>query len=360
MMVSSKAPRTYKTYASAFNQFKKFAADIGIDPFRATTGDVVDYVAWLGRRGTVAATSLQPYLSAINRVYEDCGLNPPGTGPAKGDSIAAVRGGLKAAQKAPRSAPRRGPLPAASALRIARFACDLSESWGEQALGTAELTDADATTLRSLRDALAVFVAFATGSRPSSIVYLDLVIGISSSDAHGLVINRDYVKGSTDDRDDAKGKVSLTFPLTGIYARVRRALDVFSSLARRARSRAASSRLPYFFELDDVDTASTALSTWLANVLRVCDIQPPAGVVYQPGSLRSGMASACTAIGIPRPRIEFLGGWVPGSSALTTHYIDPTMIADASAYAVFGHLVPALPAAVGAPEAVGGAPPSAD
>ena len=219
---------------------------------------------------------------------------------------------------------------------------------------------ADATTLRSLRDALAVFVAFATGSRPSSIVYLDLVIGISSSDAHGLVINRDYVKGSTDDRDDAKGKVSLTFPLTGIYARVRRALDVFSSLARRARSRAASSRLPYFFELDDVDSASTALSTWLANILRVCDIQPPAGIVYQPGSLRSGMASACTAIGIPRPRIEFLGGWVPGSSALTTHYIDPTMVADASAYAVFGHLVPALPAAVGAPEAVGGAPPSAD
>ena len=96
-------------------------------------------------------------------------------------------------------------------------------------------------------------------------------------------------------------------------------------------------------------------------MLSIIGIQPPAGVKYLPGSLRSGMASACNALGVNMARIEYVGGWAPRSAALIQHYIDPTVIADAAAAVFFGHLLPALPnpAAADGPAAPRGAPPGA-
>ena len=37
--------------------------------------DIARYIAWLGQRGVVAAKSMQPYLSAINRLLLDHALH---------------------------------------------------------------------------------------------------------------------------------------------------------------------------------------------------------------------------------------------------------------------------------------------
>ncbi|XRB19725.1 hypothetical protein RI054_22g95720 [Pseudoscourfieldia marina] len=209
-----------------------------------------------------------------------------------------------------------------------------------------------------MRNGLGVTSGYMTGSRPSSIVFLDQTVGVSASDDHGVVVNRDFVKGTTDEPDDARGKISLTYPLTDFYRRYRSAMATYVALWERCFGGAAGSRQPYLFELDPADTSSSAMTAWLDDMLNVVGIRPPAGVKYLPGSLRSGMASACNALGVNMSRIEYIGGWAPGSTALIQHYIDPTVQADAAAAVFFGHLLPALshPAAAAGPAAPRGAP----
>jgi hypothetical protein len=50
------------------------------------------YIAWIGERGTVKATSLQSYLSAVNDFFKDHGVEPV----AQCDLVAKVRRGLAA------------------------------------------------------------------------------------------------------------------------------------------------------------------------------------------------------------------------------------------------------------------------
>jgi hypothetical protein len=54
------------------------------------------YIAWIGERGTIKATSLQPYLSAMNGFFRDYGTELV----AKRDLVGKVRRGL-AASKVP-------------------------------------------------------------------------------------------------------------------------------------------------------------------------------------------------------------------------------------------------------------------
>ncbi len=135
-------------------------------------------------------------------------------------------------------------------------------------------------------------------------------------------------------------------------------MATYVALWERCFGGTAGSRQPYLFELDPADTSSSAMTAWLDDMLNVVGILPPAGVKYLPGSLRSGMASACNALGVNMSRIEYIGGWAPGSTALIQHYIDPTVQADAAAAVFFGHLLPALshPAAAAGPAAPRGAP----
>jgi site-specific recombinase XerD len=52
-------------------QLAAFCHEENIHPLQATTQSIVRYTAWLGLQGTVAATSLQQYYSAINKFFRD-------------------------------------------------------------------------------------------------------------------------------------------------------------------------------------------------------------------------------------------------------------------------------------------------
>jgi len=59
--------RTDQNYSSNMRSFFEFCNVSFIEPQDATPIDIARYMAWLGERGTVAASSLQPYLSSINK-----------------------------------------------------------------------------------------------------------------------------------------------------------------------------------------------------------------------------------------------------------------------------------------------------
>ncbi len=76
--------------------------------------DIARYIAWLGEGGTVAATSMQPYLSAINKFLQDHARPPVALGPL----VSGVRKGLEKYQRDANPTPKRLPLPAPVALSI--------------------------------------------------------------------------------------------------------------------------------------------------------------------------------------------------------------------------------------------------
>jgi hypothetical protein len=75
-------------------------------------------VAWLGQVGTIKASSLQPYLSAINGFFKERGLEAV----ALGDLVAKVRKGLAASHVAIDDAPVRVHLPASIVVKALRMA----------------------------------------------------------------------------------------------------------------------------------------------------------------------------------------------------------------------------------------------
>jgi hypothetical protein len=95
LLSNSLAPSTYANYDSALRQFFVFYTEEGISPLQATPASMVRYTAWLGLLGTVAASSLQPYYSAVNKFFRDHQRPPI----AVGELLADARRGLEMLQR---------------------------------------------------------------------------------------------------------------------------------------------------------------------------------------------------------------------------------------------------------------------
>ncbi len=71
MFQSALQEDTYENYGSNMRIFISFCEVFEINPLEAAPVDIAQHLAWLGQRGAIAADSLQPYLSAINRYLQD-------------------------------------------------------------------------------------------------------------------------------------------------------------------------------------------------------------------------------------------------------------------------------------------------
>jgi hypothetical protein len=94
LLSNSLAPSTYASYDSALRQFFIFCTHENIAPLQATPATMVRYIAWLALLGTVAASSLQPYFSAVNKFFRDHQRQPI----AVGELLADARRGLEMLQ----------------------------------------------------------------------------------------------------------------------------------------------------------------------------------------------------------------------------------------------------------------------
>ena len=76
--------------------------------------DISRYISGLGERGTVAAMSKQPYLSAISMFLQDPTRPPEALGPL----VSGVRKGLEKCHRDINPTPKRSPLPTPVAMSI--------------------------------------------------------------------------------------------------------------------------------------------------------------------------------------------------------------------------------------------------
>ena len=98
--------------------------------------------------------------------------------------------------------------------------------------------------------------------------------------------------------------------------------------------------LPRLFQLPGEPPPTTRhMEGWVASVLRSEGIRAPPGFAYLGHSLRSGGSSAAEAIGVPRFRGNWLGGWSQHSTTREVHYLDPSILPTPAAHALFGWLL---------------------
>jgi hypothetical protein len=71
LLTGSLAPTTYNNYGTGMRRLTVFSNKEGITPLEATAANMLRFTAWLARSGTIAANSLQPYFSAINKFFRD-------------------------------------------------------------------------------------------------------------------------------------------------------------------------------------------------------------------------------------------------------------------------------------------------
>jgi hypothetical protein len=87
------------------------------------------YIIWIGERGTIKATSLQPYLSKVSGLFKDHGAEQI----AQGDFVAKVRRDLAASQLSPHPSRTRLYMLArilVSSLRVAKvLRTHLANTW---------------------------------------------------------------------------------------------------------------------------------------------------------------------------------------------------------------------------------------
>jgi hypothetical protein len=295
---------------------------------------MVRYTAWLALLGTVAASSLQPYFSAVSKFFRDHQREPI----AVGELLADVRRGLEMLQHRLLPIAARLPLPAPVALDILRAADALH--------GTFAWTLATLPQLQRFRACLAVCVNYIffcraeTGARRQT---GDLIVDMPSQQICLFVR-----KSKGDQRRANCDKLVIAIPITAnpvmadlldYYTQHRVAfcakfynrppLDAFSSFSPTEPSAAWG--------------AASTISAWLALSLLTFNTAAPPGFKWTSHGLRKGAASAASCIGAPLPVIKYMGAWAKNSSVTEGKYIDPTMTPTPAAWRFFGWLAPSPP-----------------
>ena len=116
LAASAREDSTTEGYARHWREFEGWCDEEGLDPLPATPQMIFAYVGALAEKGTIAASSLQPYLSAINSYHADYGFDKP----ALGHLVTAARRGMARGQARCDTRDTRVPMPAAAAARILR------------------------------------------------------------------------------------------------------------------------------------------------------------------------------------------------------------------------------------------------
>ena len=80
LMANALEPSTYAGYQRLFEHFASYCEGEQVESIPASPFTVLSYIGHLAELGTWAESSLQPILSAINRVHRDLGLDPPALG----------------------------------------------------------------------------------------------------------------------------------------------------------------------------------------------------------------------------------------------------------------------------------------
>ncbi|KAK3232560.1 hypothetical protein CYMTET_57097 [Cymbomonas tetramitiformis] len=251
-------------------------------------------------KGTVQASNMQPYLSAINNYHEDMGS----PGPAKGRAVSRAVKGIHV-----------------SAVH-------------EHGLGLEPVGRAATELLRACTYAVFAFVTF---GRPET----------------GVSMRREHISITGDDisvvlhKEKGRGHVRLrrrlTIPAAGVAGLVQllqhwqQVRDACWGHRPVTGSEVQGSywRLPW----EQGKLQSAQANGWVQLALGRLGCVPPEGGHFSGHSTRKGACTCARAVGAALEKCCFLGGWSQLSSAIHS-YIDPAAVPDEHMEKYFGWTTP--------------------
>ena len=316
---STLQPGSYDNYGSNLRGFLEFCQEYQLPPLNATPVTVARYITWLGIRGSVAATSLQPYLSAINRFLRDHNREPVALGPLVSD----VRRGLDNCQFDLKPDTERVPLPAPVALSILELAESLLPRvhW--------DPSDPNLRLLRACVASVTAYAYFNRGECAALALCEDLVV-----DDDFLTLRLRFEKRGKSRRAGRRNiRQTRSAALPRVAALLRGFFRGTESMGLRLRRWALAP------EEDTAAWSAETVSDWLRVAYLATDHRPPEGFKWTSHSLRKGAASAAYAIKVPLADIKYAGGWSTTSTVLEAKYIDFSMEPTRAAFLFFGHLL---------------------
>lgn len=321
-LLSRGAPNTVKQYANMWHMFEEWCVREGHQCLPASTATCVLYAGHIAGRGTVRASSMQPYFSAINRVHRDClGIEE---GPASGGLLIRLRQGLAWEQAQTPANPRdtRVALPADVAYLAVVAGLSMAEPHSREQAA-------------ELRAVIAVVLGFLCMGRADTIVHISIRDVVW--DASQIIFVLEHEKGRSL-RADYRAR-TLTFCIDPSRQ------PLLLLLQKWNLCRATWGHATMFFALNGEilpKSPHAPMTQWLTHVCHLLCEQPPQGYAWSSHSLRKGGASAASAIGVPLPVIRHIGGWAT-TSAVVMKYIDPSVMASTGAWFFFGNLTPISP-----------------
>ncbi|KAK3289450.1 hypothetical protein CYMTET_3129 [Cymbomonas tetramitiformis] len=316
--------KTVGNYRPKARAFMAFCEAEGRQWLPATGATVRLYIAHMLDKGTVQASNMQPYLSAINNYHEDMGF----PGPAKGRAISrAVKGmsrlQVQAAEAAGEEQTVRTWLPARHVSAV-----------HEHGLGLEPVGRA-ATEL--LRACTYVVFAFVTFGRPET--------GVSMRREHISITGEDIsvVLHKEKGRGHVRLRRRLTIPAAGVAGLVRllqhwqQVRDASWGQRPVTGSEVQGSywRLPW----EQGKLQSAQANGWVQLALGKLGCVPPEGGHFSGHSTRKGACTCARAVGAALEKCCFLGGWSQLSSAIHS-YIDPAAVPDEHMEKYFGWTTP--------------------
>ena len=316
------APTTLASYDSKWARFQEYCDAHGRSCLPAEPSTCALYVAHIANKGTVRASSLQPYLSAINWVHKDIMLTADG--PATGPLLTRLRQGLAIEQA-------QEPAVAANV----RVALPADVAWRALQKGLSMHTVKTLEHARVLRACTAVALGFLTMGRADTTVHLRP--GDIFWDKNMLYITLQHEKGRSRRADFAARTV--TFPVNPTNLPLLHLLHAW----HKFRDSWGHGNVYFGLKGERAPTSpSAALSAWLILVCQLLDVHPPPGCTWSSHSLRKGGASAANAIGVPTAQIRLIGGW-QRQSAVVLDYIDAAVLQSPGAWFFFGAFAPGTP-----------------
>ena len=294
-------------------------------PVPADANTIMHYLGYLKSKGTISSSSVQVYLSAVNKLHTESGHPAPAVGTEARDFIR----GMGRIQKRELVASGvladvRAPLPT----HVVTEALDRAVELGADC---ADLSRQSACLFRSCAFVALNFVLICRGDTGVSLPPHHLIL-----DNEGIHVVPLKEKGE----EHRPGLRLVTIPrdgVPGLYDMLV-AYKAWHAKLNFGASRRPKSlwRLPH--EMQGKWPSSKA-DDFLQDVLLRLGHSPPAGLSYSGHSMRKGSSSAAKAIGCLLEAICYFAGW--SILAGTFHrYIDPTWTPTVHCWRLFGWMRP--------------------
>lgn len=317
LISSSLAPNTYRSYDQKLQKFAMFCNKQGKQILDCELSDVLRYVAWLAEEGRVAADSIQPYLSAINKLYLDLGLPAIASGRWVKN---AVRGMHFQQRLAVPHGLYRTAIPAVVIYDILTH--------------LPVVLSADCSLLDRLKRARACLVtvmAFLFCARPGAMAQLlDSHLVVTPGPSSAILLTPWKTKGQAHVQPHLVEPVAIPAAAFTAPSVQLNPVDIAALVQQYKvlRNFSLQGQVPeHMWALPGEGThkySAKHVDAWLEQALQLTDHQPPAGYNWTGHSMRKGAASAAAAAGVPLSKIRYLGGWSAQSITVEKTYIDPT------------------------------------